>query len=97
MSKDKENIFKRFLNWYTGAFHKDSKVSSKRISGILMIKWALIVATYYVYKSFQGYSDSNAESLIQFIIITGAGLLGAGTLVEGIGKKNKKENKDEEL
>jgi hypothetical protein len=84
---------KKLATWIKGIFEKDSSVSSKRIAGILMIVWSLSAASYFVYKSFNGDADQSSNSLIQFIIITGAGLLGTGTLVEGLGK-NKKENKE---
>ena len=90
MEKNEKNNLEIFIEWVAGTFDKDSNVSSKRISGVLMILWSLIASTYYIYKSFHGTdADPSAQTLIQFIIVTGAGLLGAGTILERLGKKDK--------
>ena len=97
MEKDKRNVLQIILDWISGIFDKDSSISSKRLSGVLMITWALTLGTYYVYKTFHGTPETSALSLIQFTLATGAGLLGTGTLVERLGKSDKKDNKDEKL
>ena len=92
---ENKNSLQKALTWIGNIFNKDSNVSSKRLSGVIMILWALVIGTYYVFKTFQGTPETSALSLIQFTLVTGAGLLGAGTLVERLGKKDKKN--DEEL
>lgn len=86
---------KKILEWIGGVFDKDSTTSSKRVTGVLMVTWALIAASYYIWKSFHGGGDPSANSLIQFILLTGAGILTGGTVAENIGKKKKE--KDEEV
>jgi hypothetical protein len=84
-----KKAFKSGLNWIKGIFDKDSSVSSKRLMGVLMVVWALSVGTYFiVMKSSQ---STESRGLIEFALMTGAGLLGAGTLFEGLSNKKKSD------
>jgi len=77
------------INWIKGIFDKNSSVSSKRFIGVLLVLWALLISSYYIIKVQFGGSESNTTiSIIEFAIVTGAGLLAGGTIAENI-KLNK--------
>lgn len=85
-------MWKSLLQFIVGIFKKDHTASSKRIGGIAMIFWALFAASYYIYQSFQGNCETNTYSkdLIEYIIATGAILLGGGTIAEAFSDRTKK-------
>ena len=83
---------KGLIDFIRGTFEKDSPTSSKRITGVLMIVWALSAGSYYVWKSFHGDADESSKELIEYALATGAVLLGGGTIAEALGTFFKNKN-----
>jgi hypothetical protein len=92
----KSSKMKSFIK---GIFEKESQISSKRITGFLMITWGLSCATYFCVKTLQSetpISHSQVVDLIEYSLMTGALLLGGGTVAESFqfSKNKQSENTD---
>ena len=59
-------------------FDKESTVSSKRIAGVAIVIWSILAATGFVL--FKSHQTEEAKSLIEFMVASGVGLIGAGIL-----------------
>lgn len=78
----------RVKKWFVGLFDSNSSVSSKRVGGLCLILWVILIGTYYVWEIQHGGEESATSiSIIEFSLISGVGLLGGGTVAEGF--KNK--------
>ena len=91
-----KNLLKKLLYWIKSIFDSKSPVSSKRVAGILIILWALIFGSYYVYTMLNNPMQDIGltKNMIEVFLFSGVSLLAGGTLVEGIKSNLKDKNKN---
>ena len=75
------------MSWFREIFNKDSEVSSKRVIGVILVFWSIIIATVYAYKILFDPDKENTQlhsviSLVEMMTMIGCALLAGGNLVE---------------
>jgi predicted phage tail protein len=67
---------KSITEWIKSIFDKNGSVSSKRVAGLLIVSWVLFASSYFIIVVSK--QTVEGKSLIEFLVATGASLLGLG-------------------